>query len=1275
MKLLKKLYFKGAPKEKAMALVLTLAILVIVTGLILAFFTRATSERQTEGDRSQRKLAETLAQSGGQYVIGQILQEISNSNDSTTTSSNGFVTYEPKAAKYMIPQSFVNISGTGFPLLVRQSGASSQAGVAADPNASGDSTTVPAANGRMIPASRWDEPALNFGSFAVSGSLPTWVYVTTGTVSGTAASGASTVGRFAYNVYNVSGLLNANAAGYSSSTSGTLGSLKSTVAGADLTQLGLSQSTVDSLVTFRNPQAATSGSLYSSLTATSDTSGYLTTLSGSFNNNYFSSRQDLLRYAQEYNPSIKPALPYLTTFSASANAPSWKPSLSGASVGSGGYTANDDVLTMRWANNNTITHYDDNGNPTTYTVNAGDPLIQHRFSLAKLAWINHSGTCTSTTGVPISAAAIQACFGLVWNPSATGPYGSTMPRWEYAALSTSGTTSSIMRLDQVAALTGTAAREPNFFELLKAGILWGSLGRDPGPFPNQTVYLTGTIQIRDGVGGYGFDGWSASRDMQILQIGVNLIDQTTSGNYPNLIFGGHGTNTIITTPTSGMDAYLSPQLELIQTVAGVKDLPYLYGLTEYNAWTDAQHHFAGYVQPSIWDPMHSTGQAQPSAIRVNTYGQGYQLWNYYWDTLWLMKTATSAVTGTYFGPQTTSTGLVWLSSTGAAWLTGTSPKPGPWNYPFWCGGQYNTNAGTGSKTPSTTSYTGASATAITLGRTGNITEAQVIAASQAGPLPLDSFNSTYPNLPNSFLIGLAYNRPANGNCAATKYVWTSTNAVSTYSDGGYPVGVYFAGDTTDAAPICYDDPYFKMTGTYTLATDDGNPGPLVGQRTTGGIWGGIAAYDSGVSPVGLTFTLEYQDGTVWKPYSCISKWTNVGQGDMLNSPGVPNANLTGTAVVSGTNFTPANLAANYPNWATPRYTAVENLPTWFHVDPRTDRFSISSDVYRLTSNNNIQAAGLTFSPRPSLTGTFFNSNWPWPADTGSCANPGGFKYKLFQPGNNPALWVYYNNVLSDFFRNIPEDGITSYASYSDPDLITRPADGALANLSTGDGCPIYMTGSSTAPSISRPVVLDRPFHSVAEMGYAFRDQPWASLDMAPPTSANDSGDTALLDLFSVNDEPTTVAGRVNINCAPLPVVEALLSGATEDDAVGNSKAVSSISALAQSILNLTSTGGAFMSPADLAWTLSQEMQTMGTSYDFGNKACREAPIRAIGSAADTRTWTFLIDVIAQAGRMPATGSTSAGSFIVQGEKHYWIHVSIDRFTGKVIAQATEPVDE
>jgi len=75
------------------------------------------------------------------------------------------------------------------------------------------------------------------------------------------------------------------------------------------------------------------------------------------------------------------------------------------------------------------------------------------------------------------------------------------------------------------------------------------------------------------------------------------------------------------------------------------------------------------------------------------------------------------------------------------------------------------------------------------------------------------------------------------------------------------------------------------------------------------------------------------------------------------------------------------------------------------------------------------------------------------------------------------------------------------------------------------------------------------------------------------------------------------------------------------------------------------------------------------------KTQRESIARALGEVAQTRTWNLLIDVIAQSGRYPPNATSFENGFVVVGEQRYWVHVAIDRFTGRVIDKQVEVVNE
>src|SRR5207248_1248832 len=124
------------------------------------------------------------------------------------------------------------------------------------------------------------------------------------------------------------------------------------------------------------------------------------------------------------------------------------------------------------------------------TAVVGEPLVKTRFPLSRLAWITYKGPSAvvytanpndpvilALTGAGVSIPTITAgtvvnikkCFGLTFGVNVGDPWTYTNPAVTVAA-------SRILRLDEVAA----AGREPDFFELLQAAILSGSLGQNTG---------------------------------------------------------------------------------------------------------------------------------------------------------------------------------------------------------------------------------------------------------------------------------------------------------------------------------------------------------------------------------------------------------------------------------------------------------------------------------------------------------------------------------------------------------------------------------------------------------------------------------------------------------------------------------------------------------------------------------------------------------------------------------------------------------------------------
>jgi len=295
---------------------------------------------------------------------------------------------------------------------------------------------------------------------------------------------------------NVAGFpCDASIYGAQPSTSGVMPSpyvSKGSIAFADLTALSPAtapiQPGVNDLVGWRNYASMQPGGIFPYLTfsgtsvpliyrnlITSNTNGFLipadVPLFHGQRDKLFASRQALINLVKtigtaNFNPN---ALQYLSTFSRAVTAPSWCPSadstnlpgyVGGAGTSpilyntnaeqptvSGSGNPNRDVPNVRFAQTGSVTHWSDgvmtDGGtmitpPTsgTYAVNAGDPLIQSRFSLAKIAWLSQTwagehdpGTTSLAYAGSVYPAAIQSCFGLAWGAMGAANGGNSC--WSY----------------------------------------------------------------------------------------------------------------------------------------------------------------------------------------------------------------------------------------------------------------------------------------------------------------------------------------------------------------------------------------------------------------------------------------------------------------------------------------------------------------------------------------------------------------------------------------------------------------------------------------------------------------------------------------------------------------------------------------------------------------------------------------------------------------------------------------------------------------------------
>jgi hypothetical protein len=177
-----------------------------------------------------------------------------------------------------------------------------------------------------------------------------------------------------------------------------------------------------------------------------------------------------------------------------------------------------------------------------------------------------------------TAANVKACFGL------TFPVGGTAGSpWTYTNPTGGTAATRILRLDEVAA----AGREPDFFELLQAGILSGSLGQNTG----------GGV-----TGGNVFpDVHMNNSTHHILSIGAAMIDQADPDSIPMRIqFSPAGT---------------------LWTAYGVENLPYITQMFPITGTSpNDSTKWATYLEFQLWNPHQNASVLANDSVRLRVDG-------------------------------------------------------------------------------------------------------------------------------------------------------------------------------------------------------------------------------------------------------------------------------------------------------------------------------------------------------------------------------------------------------------------------------------------------------------------------------------------------------------------------------------------------------------------------------------------------------------------------------------------------------------------------------
>lgn len=1209
---------------------------------------------------------------------------------------------------------------------------------------------------------------------------PDWVLVTrdgsnpttwASTLAGTNLT-KGVVGRYAYAIYDEGGLLDINVAGYSSNMtnsdaiSQTNFAYKVGLPFADLQQLpGITNLTtarqkvlIDQIIAWRN---------YASIGGANNISGAslpnYTILTGSGTNYFnsvisnvkgfmeigstnvinrqtdrmFLSRQEMINFlTQGVAPNtqttewsyLQTSMQYLGTFSRDLNQPSYLPNPNRPKIGSptsaggndgnlGDDTINPSFLKIRVASPGGWSRND--GSMAT----TAEPLVKKRFALNRLAWLTYKGpsaenmndavvqqTIRSLGGNPSNLTDpiyrfvaqgtrknIYNYFGLSWVSDTNNP---TSSEWIYnhqsstyltSLASAPVTTIKVLYSSDITKSVVAANREPDFFELLKSALNAGSIAK-----PAVTGAPTSIDYIRE-------QAKDIAIDYSIIQLGANIIDQFDNDGFPTIVY----------LPNVGNAKYFR----------GVENIPYLNRLrvgvlkAVEPKEQDGQPHYQNYSGSSYPQPVTNSG----SATLVNT-GVGLvflfpEFWNPHdWNTNKLEQTigTVQPVNFRVYAETDSGTDFPIYANCPSASLGGNSDKANAALSPGFSS-LYGFSFAAPSRSLSLTNTEIAFNVPATSAGAALFREPTVLIcpAQQSSPPQLKLMNLSSPGM-NSLI--------ATPNEHLSQFAASGGGVASAVSDpilGSPPLNQGYIGFYLGAIPFRW-------------VADVGRPAG----NANGWNYACRSAVYGGTSY--LTCRSQYKDpwGN-WTSYD--EKYTGMpGLNDELMvrstsgffNPSVKNTFWLGTVDPRSSRF--GMIRAKTFNGYGQHYFApynVNNVPGWLNssegimVSQRPDRASGSTDF------NNFGGPWSSWFMPPSVgfypgSPDFINDNNALRLGLFSQNNPlalnDGRKYEADSQGR-------YDGSKSQY--------------YADADGVVRRAMAAWVPVSSGGtgfpatslvGLPMaqantYSSGLVRGPSYgtyasdSRPMVLNRPFRSVAELGYVFKDMPWKNIDFF----TQESGDAALLDVFCINDANDfrgLIAGKINLNTRQSTVLQAIISGAykNEWDPAGTKygNTVSTIAGggntslagiIAQGLVTRTSIGPASgpnsgNGPQPLAniseivgrWVSSKPALSGGIDgsssydgfsidllniltnapnvYDQYIQRFREAPVRALANAGQTRVWNLMIDLVAQTGRYPGS-NTQLENFIVEGEQHYWVHLAIDRFTGQVLDKQIEVVRE
>jgi Tfp pilus assembly protein PilX len=1198
---------QGASSQSGAALIFVLAMLVLLLTVVLAFFSRATLNSQIASSSAKNTKGLLLTQTAEAYLLDDFQREIAagsttlsptnltiqirRPNTLTITNGVGMTnTYAPS----MVPQRNTNgltTSGTNIVNIVKVS-RGGQAFFTNGPGytangparASTNSTTTPSANGRSLTTTSWNKPMLMTASEAAAFVPPNWIYIdrqgsnptsfSSTLVSSVTNNMSYVIGRYAYVVYDVGGLIDINVVG--NQLDSTNNSRRGRLNQVSLTNGIPGITDFSSLVTWRSSLSSTN---------TNSTSGggglfdpKRTFIDVPTGEQAFVNRQDLITYASNNTISTN-SLPFLTTFSRDLNAPSYEPNSARPMLPASPdpNLMNPGLLTNRFAAVTTL-----NRPEGAITVRSGTPVMPRRFPLSKLSLFEQASP---------DPAAMSYYFGLTKVDSQT---------WRYTATTSDGR---IARLSEVAAL----GREPNFFEILQAVITTGSLGKTSG----ADTYTSDTA--RDGL-----------QNLQVIQIGANIIDQWDVNDIP----------TCIQFPSGSSGLYLS--------VYGIENLPYLsqIGIAGWRP-TDNKNLFQVWALFDVWNP-HQNAQTPPSGIdqfRILPVS-GRRTASIYYTIYCATNTPTLlnlANQVKIFSANKPSFGGTVVQNT-AQNLTTLNPSR---TLVFSSTNDYSTNTNLGTNPASSTDTPGLLLHEATLppaipARGSRDPAVQVTLYSV-----MDIVAPLNPVIPT----GLAMSSNSMGERVyppGTTFPALNTNcwATNVGSDSNITVSDKYGAKAPNA---------FRLLS---CAPSDGYAFDLQARLTSGswityqrieGLYQQLDIVCSPVSSAGETVSTNYTSDILRNTDSSMPDAAQTNEFYKWRSRGASSGMIK---------TDPRTMRFGLSSWSQGRPASASTY------SPQNDNLGLS---IRMSTN--------VFLPSSS-TSVFgvYGTNFCVPLggySAGYWAGPsprlvGGFEMVAVAGVSRPPLFGLVSNN-PDRLDN------TNPARYPDPDGVIRPGDGYFGALPTVPG-----------RIADRPLLLNRPFRSVGELGYVFRDMPWKTLDFSTRRSA----DLGLLDAFSLSEtdgDPPLTAGQINLNTRQTAALAAVLQNSYRElpgvsASVPFSQLTTNQANTIAAAIVAESTARPFADKGDLVTRVLNSGNTNDPLAADSLKVAREAAVRALAEIGTTRTWNFMIDLVAQTGRFTAA-SGSGSAFMVQGEERVWIHVAIDRITGEVLEIRREVVNE